>query len=360
MLAIFTSVGVFSALLMPDILAPALILGAALLFVYGPALAAADTAFLFATMAFAALSHATHLALLVAAVGWMAATMLLVPAFRDRWRVPVVCLAALLVGVAGYAAFNKALEHATGHKTIVLPHLTASLIWKGPGYAYLLANCPQVDLVICNALPSLPQYPEAFIGADPKHGVFASADLATQIRMSDEQSRFALAVVKSDPAGVALAMLRGGIQQALDFPVVSLKVSDEGHKVYAEIFPPDIFAKFTASTLAVHPVVMDVVSALNYAATFVSLATLAYLALTPGGVPADRRRGLWTFNLTVVFLVLCNAVICGGINVPVDRYQSRVVWLLPLLAAAGVASRLALRRAAERPAIVAAGALQRG
>jgi len=34
----------------------------------------------------------------------------------------------------------------------------------------------------------------------------------------------------------------------------------------------------------------------------------------------------------VVLGVLTNALVCGALSTPYDRYQARVVWLLPLLA----------------------------
>lgn len=65
-------------------------------------------------------------------------------------------------------------------------------------------------------------------------------------------------------------------------------------------------------------------------------ASIIFLVL---GVVAVRRgdRALVGFELLVLGTLVLNAIICGGLWVPHDRYGSRVVWLLPLgaLLAAG-------------------------
>ena len=40
--------------------------------------------------------------------------------------------------------------------------------------------------------------------------------------------------------------------------------------------------------------------------------------------PAERR-----VILAMVLGLVCNAVVFGGLSAPVDRYQARVVWLVP-------------------------------
>ncbi len=340
-LAAATTLGVEVGLIMPDVLAGVAILSAAAVFVYWSRLRALDRIFLLAVMAFSALSHGTLIVILAAMIAAMAALSLAAPALRGRWAAIGVCVAAVAIGVTGVKLFDKALEVATGHKTIVMPHVMASLIWKGPGYDYLVARCPQVGLEICNGLSRLPQYPDDFLGADAKHGVFVSADLPTQVRLSSEQTRFALGVLAYDPVGVAAAMLKAGLQQAALFPVTSLKVTPEVREVDRAWFPPQVAARIENSTLARAPVLMDVVSAAAYVSAIASVIALAVL------LPALARRSdrearlLFAFNGVVIFAYVVNAFVCGGINTPVDRYGARVIWLLPLLALVDFAWRRA-------------------
>jgi hypothetical protein len=42
--------------------------------------------------------------------------------------------------------------------------------------------------------------------------------------------------------------------------------------------------------------------------------------------------GFWKFAGLVLFGVVLNAAVCGMLSGAQDRYQARVVWLVPLLA----------------------------
>jgi hypothetical protein len=45
-----------------------------------------------------------------------------------------------------------------------------------------------------------------------------------------------------------------------------------------------------------------------------------------------RGRGLEKLVVFIVIGVLVNALVCGTLSEPYDRYQARVVWLIPFLA----------------------------
>jgi hypothetical protein len=49
----------------------------------------------------------------------------------------------------------------------------------------------------------------------------------------------------------------------------------------------------------------------------------------------------------IVFGVMLNALICGALAAPYDRFQARVIWLVPV--AASVLVPLALRAKAPSP-----------
>jgi hypothetical protein len=341
-ISLLSTAGIFSALMMPDIFAGISILSAALLFVYWSDLRTFDRIFLGCTIAFAALCHGTIIAVLTALIALMAALSFLVPPVRRGRAAIAVCLAALIVGVAGMSAYDKALGVAAGHKPIVMPHILASLIYKGPGYAYLVAKCPVDDLVICNYVSKLPQYPDDFMGADCKNGVYATADLPTQIRLSEEQTRFAVGVLKFDPVGVAASFLKAGLEQAGFFPVESLKVLTKEMNYFNRRFPPDVAAKIENSKIARSPRWMDVVTIATYVTAVASMVVIAYFLFVLARTDIETRR-LSIFNLVVLYAIIVNAFVCGDINTPVDRYQARVIWLLPLLAL----TDLAYRRATE-------------
>ena len=59
------------------------------------------------------------------------------------------------------------------------------------------------------------------------------------------------------------------------------------------------------------------------------------VSIAPGLVSRARRVTLATEQLFAVFcccLVVANGIICGVVSGPYNRYQARVVWLVPLAA----------------------------
>ena len=60
----------------------------------------------------------------------------------------------------------------------------------------------------------------------------------------------------------------------------------------------------------------------------VSLSVILGLILLPRRVPGEVQA----FALMVLFGLLVNALVCGGISQPSTRYGARVVWLLPMIA----------------------------
>jgi hypothetical protein len=82
----------------------------------------------------------------------------------------------------------------------------------------------------------------------------------------------------------------------------------------------------------------DWLQALHTAAGLVGIAGCCALLLA-----APRRHSATIYAASVLIALLANAVITGGLSGPHDRYQSRIMWLPPLVAVLGASS---LRRSA--------------
>src|SRR5262249_7364627 len=78
----------------------------------------------------------------------------------------------------------------------------------------------------------------------------------------------------------------------------------------------------------------DWLQALHAASALAGIAGCIALYLVPG------RRRHTGFGLAVVTLValVANAAIAGGLSGPQDRYQSRIMWLPPFVAALAIAA----------------------
>ena len=93
------------------------------------------------------------------------------------------------------------------------PFLMARLIADGPGYDYLVANCPDVGLEICTFLPRLPVGSDAFLWSkDPALGVYGAAAPDIRRQLGEEQLSFVLGVLAFDPIG-QLKASRGFLEQ---------------------------------------------------------------------------------------------------------------------------------------------------
>ena len=60
--------------------------------------------------------------------------------------------------------------------------------------------------------------------------------------------------------------------------------------------------------------------------SIVALGSVAGLVL-----PLCKRSAVRGFAATTVLALLVNAAVTGGLSMPHDRYQSRIMWLPPLV-----------------------------
>ena len=83
---------------------------------------------------------------------------------------------------------------------------------------------------------------------------------------------------------------------------------------------------------------LPAVTAVHHAVYLVSLAVILGFLAWPRVLPLPLR----VLAAMVLAGILVNALVCGGISQPSDRYGSRVIWLLPFTAV--LAGGVALRR----------------
>ncbi len=366
-LAMLTTMGVYIAYMMPDIFTAVLILAVALLSTQWRRLTWFDRVFAGALASAALLFHQSNLPIFLAMAGIAGAWSLL----RERRMVigpPAAALAlCLAIGFAGQQAFTYALTRATGSRPLLLPHLTAHLIDMGPGYRYIVATCPGSGFAVCRFEKRLPIYWEDFVGLnDPRRGIFAPADLATKHALSDEQISFAIHVLRYDPAGVVGGLARDSARQLVRFSPLGLSYTVAMIKYVHTLFPAEVRPHVDRSLAASGPGLFRLLAATNLLTTVGCVIAIVLMAIRPGG----RWRLTDSYDaprLATLLLVgvAINAVVCGTFASPLDRYQGRVVWLIPL-ATFVLATSLRVRRRAEEPkaageatSAVAGGAVSR-
>jgi hypothetical protein len=332
-LAVLTPLAAFTGLLMPDVFAGLTVLCSGVLATYWSRLQRRERIGVAALLLFAIAAHPSHLALAAAMLVFMLGCKLLRLGPRAPWPALMFVAACVLGGVAAEWAFNKAMTAAAGAPPVRLPHSMAHLIGMGPGTDYLRKNCPQAGYVACDYVANFPTHWDDFLfSEDPSKGAFWLADAQAKRRMSQEQTAFVLDVLRFDPVGVARGLGIDVLTQLGSFRVdIGHQPSSAPERFYVGRVPHEVLADLRRSRGMRGGDFDGWLSGATYAVVAGSLALLAW-----------RRRSsmpprLASFNELVLVVgagVLANALICAVFAAPLDRFQSRVIWLVPFLALA--------------------------
>jgi hypothetical protein len=350
-LALLTPIGAYAGFLMPDVFAPLVILCSGILAVYWRQLARPDRVALGLLLLYAITAHSSHLVLALA----MLALMLVVRNVGRRpqqlaWPALVVVAACVVGGLAAEWAFGRAVTAAIGAPPMRLPHPAAHLIDLGPGTTYLKANCPAAGFAACKYVQNYPTNWEDFLfSTDPHKGAFALADPATKRQLSDEQLKLVFEIVKSDPVGVVRGLTLETLTQLASFRQDLWGVGPGGiSRMYEGRVPDEVLSSMKRTVAAGPSSLNRLQTATTYAAVIASLVWLLWWSSARNGTN-QTPPGYGQLALLVVAGVIANAVICAVLASAMDRFQARVIWLVPLLAAAGALSIARSRRQSAAP-----------
>lgn len=344
-LATATPLAVYTGLLMPDVFAGLGILAIAMLGVYWRQLGIGNRVALAAVLLFGLCAHASHVA--VAAMLWL---LLLGLRFgRADWQgVSTSALVVVAGCIAGALAaewtFVRAVTQTVGAAPLRLPHPTARLIDMGPGTDYLRRHCPEAGYVVCRFTANYPTaWDEFLFSRDPARGTLALVDAETRRRVSAEQPRFVAAVVAYDPAGVGTGLAWDVLRQLAMFRVDVWSMGPQQMAMYAGRVEPRVYSAMQSARGMNAPGYNGALTAMTYASTFTALVLAGWWARRrQQGAPARVPQRMEQVAVVAVAGVIANALVCATAAASLDRFQARVIWLLPLLVLATLA--LAWRR----------------
>ena len=337
-LAALTSAPWFATTLMPDILAAIGPLCLLLLAFARDRLSGREAAWLTLLGAFAVAAHLSHLptALAVVVVAALFGGGLMAPL---RAALPVGLAVAGLVGANAWAFGQATLS----------PHgavfLLARLQADGPAAATIRAHCPAAGWHLCAFAARLPMDSDAFLW-DPEAPPNRTADgrpiAMGGMRLAPEAAEILRLTLRERPLEVAEAMLHNTIAQLgraeVGDTLGNAHLAASVRRAIARLPPGELAAFLTgaqmrgtlreeaAPVLALHRPVL------------LASAPLALLALLLAAWQRDRVRGGLVAGMLVA--VVANAFATGALSGPHDRYQARIVWLVPLAAMLGLAPRL--------------------
>jgi len=355
-----TSLPWFVSFVMPDVwLSLAALLLAALMFARRPPLWF-DLALTLTLVAGAATFHTANLLILLIFAPLLAAVAWTLSIERSAlMRVLGAALLGLAGALAAGAVLSVAVERHTGEPLRMPIFATARVLADGPGRAYLASACgadaARYTLCRFRDLP-LDDSEEILWSSDPALGVYTVADYETRAALSAEQWRFVFGTVAHDPLGQIGAGLANMAEQLSRFSLAEFRINLwtewasldwwRNQVILGEV-PRAEACLQTPAACAPPPAAaaFDLVQQLAYVLGLVGLAwaTWRLKPWRPETSMEDRR--LLAFALLLAALCLLNAAICGALSAPNDRYQARLIWVVPV----AVAMIATLRWASLKP-----------
>ena len=342
-LSLLTSASWFVSLIMPDILGPVLYLSIYLLVFARDTLSRPERIGAAAIACWAVASHATHLMLAVGICLLLAALWVIFRKGFMSGRLKALGEVAAIVMIAAVAqvALNSYLYGKPSLNGERPPFLTARLIADGPGRWYLEQHCSEMRFAGCGRLRDLSHDSDQFLWADD--GVWKTSSSHAQEQMLNEEIPFALATLRTYPRAQLSKSASNFWQQLSTFEIGF----DPNHwmvQQFDEVLPSGK-ARFLQSRQAANDLPFDFLSMIQNWTVVVSLALIVIFGILLWRRWTPRLAGL---ALVIIPAVLANAFVTGVLSTVEDRYQSRVVWLIPFLAAALIFAWIAGAQAARQ------------
>lgn len=328
LLSAFTSVGWYASFILPDILGAAVYLSFALLVFARETLSRAERIALYLIAWWGIASHATHF-LLAAVLCVLLAVLLglerqpLRRIFKSVGEVALILAlaAAAQLGLHGYLYGRPSLN---GERP---PFLMARVIADGPGRWYLEKNCGNLHWAICGHVQNLPDDPDNFLWA--QDGIWQTGSDASNAQLVREEMPLVLATLRAYP-GPQLSRFWGNfLLQMSRFGLYDLDPSSWVLEEFDNVLPAAARTGYLHSRQQQNVIPLEFFTTVQFWAVLASLGLLAvFLPLLGRRCP----RRLVELGAVVVFMVLANGLLTGALSMPEDRYECRVIWLLPLLA----------------------------
>ncbi|CUX82848.1 MAG: putative acyltransferase [Roseibaca calidilacus] len=344
-LGLLTPLGLSIGTAMPDILAGVLVLALTALMVGWQALRWWDRTLLLALVGFAMLSHTSHLLLAPALV---IAVLLLPLRSAAMWRTAAM-IGLVCTAVVGFEQLHKTLRNQ-GSDTIHVtrPHLTAHLVDDGPGVDYLRRACPDVGFRLCAYVDHLPIEWRDFLfgGSEPGTRFFADGPPELQKAISLEQFAFTRAVVADDPVAVLDFATAAFLRQMVMFdpaglllPAYLMERMDDRALALFDAYPDWMKAQLRTLAVVEQEHLLSMLHISTIGLTLLALAVLGQALYR--GAEHRAQRELVLVCAALLLGVMLNAAICGVLASPYDRFQARIIWLVPLAGLALIAARRA-------------------
>lgn len=287
----------------------------------------------------ATLVHYTHLALLVAAGGaTIAAALMLGRDWRVAWRRLVALALATVAVLTAHVAANGLALGRWSVSPMGGVFLFARLHEDGPAMAWLDRHCGRdAPAPLCAARAALPRDSQVLLWSNERSALAQhlwQGNEAERWAWADMVSTAARGAVREAPLAVATAASRGAVHQFASFAVLDdecpVGCRDPRAGITSAIahLRPEAAPAFARSRQ-----VQDRTAKAELRAVVTPLAWLSLALLPAAGLWAWWRRDAAMLGLIAAsaLALVANAALAGALSDVHDRYQSRLVWLAPLV-----------------------------
>jgi hypothetical protein len=319
-LILTTALPWLASMLLTDIFAGLSVLSLFILVLHGEKISAIEKFSLFAFTAFAAATHSATLAVLLGliCVGWIAKPFLPARiAVSGLMQGTLTILAGALMLLAANFALSGKLAWTPGGTGVAF----GRMLQDGIVARYLRDHCPQQPLKLCPYRDQLPATADAFLwgnsmfntlgrfkGMDDEMGFIVTHSLADYPLWQAEAAVVATAeqlvhVATGEGSNGWLPHTYGIIERYIP---AQLKAMRAAHQQHWDI-------NFAAVNWLHIPVAL--------------VSMLAVFGLLASSIWRRRLDDLTLLAATVSLALLGNAVVCGVISGPHDRYGARLVWV---------------------------------
>ena len=324
-LSVFTTLPWLTSILLTDIFCGLGVLALALLLL--GTLTALERAGLIALIAISAATHSATLAVLAAQL--CAVPLLAWSGWTVSWPRIRDCILALALGVILVFTANFAIAGRLAWTPGGFALSFGRMLQDGIVDRYLADHCPDTMLRLCAYRTQLPRDADEFFWGND---IFIS--LGRFAGLGHEMERIALGSIAEYPALQIKTAAIAALKQLIDVRTGEGVVRDIWH-TYAiiEHHTPWVVPAMKAARQQQNGISFDLMNRLHWPVALLGFVLAAGVAA--GGTMRLDPTVRWLAAMTVA-AILANALVCGVLSNPHDRYGARLAWLPPLCVALAV------------------------
>jgi len=324
-LSLFTGLGWLVGWIMPDLFGPLLYLSVFVLVFASETLDMGERVAIAVIAWWGIVSHGSHLLLTLGLYPLLVIVLVFQGrSLRQGMRATRPVAGILLLAVLAQVALNAYLYPEISFSGNRPPYLLARVLADGPGRRYLQNHCGHSALAICNQWKDVPDDAEEFLWGE--HGwVNASPEQQKELRC--EEMTVVLGILREYPREQLRICAAHFWEQLLSYGVYSYDANAWMLTSFDAALPGKD-QEYRRSRQAQSRLHEDFFSAVQDWAVLASLFVIGLWAIFGRRLWSHRLAGL---TVVITYVVLANAAVTGNFSNVEDRYQARVIWLVPLL-----------------------------